>query len=67
MYCKDTTFWEHTQAKNYENKTIFYSKKVKDTTATGGVNPWPDTIVEGYFDLTIPTITGDSTGTEFEG
>ena len=31
------------------------------------INRWPDTIVEGYFDLTIPTITGDSTGSEFEG
>ena len=54
-----------------KNKTIFYSKKVKDTTATTWgtitINPWPNTIVEGYFDFTIPTITGDSTDTEFEG
>ena len=42
-------------------------KEVNDTTATGGVNPWPDTVVEGYFDLTIPTITGDSNNSEFEG
>ena len=50
---------------------LFYSKKVKDTAITGGcmiiINRWPDTIVEGYFDLTIPTITGDSNNSEFEG
>ena len=53
-------------AKNNTN-----SKEVNDTTATGEdtiiINPWPDTVVVGEFDLTIPTITGDSTGTEFEG
>ena len=52
-------------------RSCLYSKKVKDSAITGGcmviINPWPDTIVEGYFDLTIPTITGDSTGTDFEG
>ena len=46
-------------------------KEVNDTTAAGGgtiiINPWPDTVVEGYFDLTIPTITGDSNNSEFEG
>ena len=30
-------------------------KEVNDTTATGGgtiiINPWPDTVVEGYFEL----------------
>ena len=31
------------------------------------INPWPDTIVEGYFDFTIPTITGGSNTTDFEG
>jgi hypothetical protein len=50
---------------------IFYLKEVSDTTAAGGgtiiINPWPDTVVEGYFDLTIPTITGDSNNSEFEG
>ena len=53
-------------AKNNTN-----SKEVNDTTATGEdtiiINPWPDTVVVGEFDLTDPTITGDSTGTEFEG
>ena len=46
-------------------------KEVNDTTVAGGgtiiINPWPDTVVEGYFDLTIPTITGDSNNSEFEG
>ena len=71
MYCKDTTFLRHTQAKTHKYKTIFYSKKVKDTAITGGcmiiINRWPDSIEVGEFDLTIPTITGDSTGSEFEG
>ncbi len=52
-------------------KSSTNSETVKDTTATGEdtiiINPWPDTVVVGEFDLTIPTITGDSTGTEFEG
>ena len=69
MYCKDTTFLRHTQAKTHKYKTIFYSKEVKDTTATGGgtiiINPWPDSIEVGEFDLTIPTITDNST--DFEG
>ncbi|MBR5831174.1 MAG: hypothetical protein IKY79_01015 [Bacteroidales bacterium] len=52
-------------------RSCLYSKEVSYTNAAGWgtiiINPWPDTIVEGYFDLTIPTITGDSTGSEFEG
>ncbi|MBO7226827.1 MAG: hypothetical protein J6V33_04520 [Bacteroidales bacterium] len=38
-------------------KNITNSKDVRDTTATGGggctitINPWPDTVVEGYFEL----------------
>ena len=59
------------QAKTHKYKTIFYSKKVKDTAITGGcmiiINRWPDSIEVGEFNLTIPTITGDSTGSEFEG
>ena len=31
------------------------------------INPWTDSIEEGEFDLTIPTITGDSNNTDFEG
>ena len=55
MYCKDTTFLRHTQAKTHKYKTIFYSKEVSDTNAAGGgtiiINLWPDTVVEGYFEL----------------
>ena len=71
MYCKDTTFLRHMQAKTHKYKTIFYSKEVSDTNAAGGctiiINRWPDSIEVGEFNLTIPTITGDSTGSEFEG
>ena len=71
MYCKDTTFLRHTQVKTHKYKTFFYSKEVSDTNAAGGctiiINPWPDSIEVGELDLTIPTITGDSTGTDFEG
>ena len=52
-------------------KSSTNSEPVKDTTATDGgtitINPWTDSIEEGEFDLTNPTITGDSTGSEFEG
>ena len=57
-------------------KSSTNSETVKDTTAIGGgggggititINPWTDSIEEGEFDLTIPTITGDSTGSGFEG
>ena len=52
-------------------KTSTNLKEVNDTTAIGGgtiiINPWTDSIEEGEFDLTDPIITGDSTGTEFEG
>ena len=69
MYCKDTTFLRHTQAKTHKYKTIFYSKEVSDTNTAGGatitINPWPDSIEVGEFDLTIPTITDNST--DFEG
>ena len=55
-------------------KSSTNSETVKDTTAIGGggggtitINPWTDSIEEGEFDLTDPTITGDSTGSDFEG
>ena len=58
-------------AKKEEAKSNANSKEVNDTTATGEdtiiINPWPDTVVVGEFDLTDPIITGDSTGTGFEG
>ena len=57
--------------KEEPTKNSTNSKEVNDTTATGGdtiiINPWTDSIEEGEFDLTVPTITGDSTGTGFEG
>ena len=58
-------------AKKEEAKSNANSKEVNDTTATDGgtitINPWTDSIEEGEFDLTDPIITGDSTGTGFEG
>ena len=50
-------------------RSNLYSKEVSDTNAAGVgtiiINPWPDSIEVGEFDLTIPTITDNST--DFEG
>ena len=57
MYCKDTIFWGHTQAKTHKYKTIFLFKKGKEYC----YNRWmhdnhkymANTVVEEYFDHTF--------------